>query len=265
MFHRRKRPPSGPENLSVDALLLASHAGAGDDRYLDAAISVLLERGGFDAQQLGNDDTFLLGQLLKRRYDLTGSLNDLQWGLNYLQRATHSTPRSSPDRGPRLQYLAQSLLQAVEIMEPGESIPLVTSHLDVAREWLTESLALAGLDRRATCRSSLGTALLLRVIYLGETDAAAGALTELQRACSEPASPEERAACYGNYGKGLITLRRPDQPAPPDEAIGAFRQALALCPAGSPDRLAHTRNLITALESAGQHAEAQALRHELRR
>jgi hypothetical protein len=265
MFHRRKRPPSGPKNMSVDALLLATYANAGDDRSPDAAIKVLLERGGLDAQQLSNDDTFLLGHLLKRRYDVTGSLNDLQWGLNYLQRATHATPRSSPDRGPRLQYLAESLLQAVEAMEPGESTWLVTSHLNVAREWLTESLALAGTDRRATCRSSLGTALLLRMTYLGEADAAPRGLAELRRACSEPASPQVRAACYGNYAKGLMTVHHPDRSRLLDEAIAAFRQALALCPAGSPDRLAHTRNLITALEAAGQHAEAQALRHELRR
>jgi hypothetical protein len=236
------------------------------DRQLDAAISGLLERGGFDAQQLDNDETYLLGQLLKRRFDASGSLNDLQWALNYLLRAVEETPPSAPSRGPRLQSLAESLLQAVEQMEPGEAVPLVTSHLGAAREWLAESLALAGPDRRPSCRSSLGMALLLRFLYLGEADAVPAALAELRGACDEAADPEVAAACYGNYGKALVLVAAPDgsQPALSD-AVAAFRRALELSPAGSPDHLAHTRNLISVLDEAGEHAEAEALRHELRR
>jgi hypothetical protein len=250
MFRRRKGPPPIPPPVP-------------ETNFLDAAIDGLLGRGGFDAQQLGTEETFLLGHLLKQRYDTTGSLNDLQWGLNYLLRATEATPRSAPDRGPRLQYLAQTLLQAVQVMEPGEAVELVTSHLDAARRWLTESLELAGPDRRAACRSALGMALLLRVTYLGEADAADRALGELREACGEPADPLVTAACYGNYGQGLMTVH-PDRPGQLDEAVAAFRRALALCPPGSADRLAHTRNLIAALDQAGRSDEARALRHELR-
>ena len=236
------------------------------DHHLDAAISGLLERGGFDAQQLDNDETYLLGQLLKRRFDTSGSLNDLQWALNYLLRAVQDTPRSSSSRGPRLQFLAESLLQAVEQMEPGEATDLVTSHLGAAQEWLAESLALAGPDRRASCRSSLGMALMLRFVYLGEADAVPGALAELRGACDEAADPEVAAACYGNYGKGLLLVSTPGEPPPAlGDAVAAFRRAFELSPAGSPDHLAHTRNLISALDEAGEHAEAEALRHELRR
>lgn len=104
MPFRKRAQPSATDSLgsvSADALLLAATAAGGDDQYLDAAISLLLERGGFDALQLNNDDTFLLGQLLKRRYDATGSLNDLQWGLNYMLRGVQGTPRRRKieDRG----------------------------------------------------------------------------------------------------------------------------------------------------------------------
>lgn len=267
-FRKRDRS-SGTGNLgnvSADALLLAASATGGDDRYLDAAISLLEERGGFDARQLNNDDTFLFGQLLKRRYDATGSMNDLQWGLNYMLRGVQGTPRSARNRGTRLQELAQTLLQAVELMEPGESVELVTSHLDSAREWLRESLALADSRRRPTCRSSLGMALLLRVRYLEDREALSGALTELRQACDEATVPDEAAACYGNYGKGLMTAYWCDQSRHMlGDAVAAFRKARALAPDNSSDYLAHTRNLINTLEEAGEHAEAERLRHESRR
>jgi hypothetical protein len=264
MFRKRKRPPSGP-TTTAHTWLLSARAVTGDDVALNTAIGALLEAGGFDAQQLDTEETFLLGQLLVRRFDITGSLNDLQWGLNYLLRATETTPSGSPDRGPRLQYLAETLLQAVEIMEPGEALELVTSHLNVARNWLTESLALAGPDRRATCRSSLGRALLLRTSYLGEADAVHAALAELRGACDEPADQQIKAACYGNYGQALMSLGQPGKSGHSEEGIAVFRQALALCPLDSPDRLAHVRNLISALDMTGRHDEAMALRHELTR
>ena len=57
--------------------------------------------------------------------------------------------------------MAMPLLEAVEQMAPGEAIDLVTSHLDHARDWLRESLALADRGRSPACRSSLGIALAL--------------------------------------------------------------------------------------------------------
>jgi hypothetical protein len=188
----------------------------------------------------------------------------MQWGLNYLLRATQATAPSSPDRGPRLQFLAETLLQAVEIMQPGEGIGVVTSHLNNARGWLQESLELAGPERRATCRSSLGTALLLRVSYLGESDELPSALNQLRRACDEPAGRAVRAACYGNYAKGLWRRYKLDGSQEAlNDAVAAFRRALELSPADDPDRLAHTRNLISALEGAGHDAEADEVRRAL--
>jgi tetratricopeptide (TPR) repeat protein len=267
----RKRVPSSDNgdlgNVSMDALMLAASAATfGDDRNLDAAISLLEERGGFDARQLNNDDTFLFGQLLKRRYDATGSLNDLQWGLNYMRRGVEGTPRSARNRGPRLEELAESLLQAVQQIGPGEADELVTSHLDYARDWLRESLALADSDRHPTCRSSLGLALVFRVRYLEDGEALSHALTELRGACDEATLPVIAAACYGNYANGLMTAYQCDQSEKTlSDAIAAFREARARSPENSADRMAHTRNLISALEESGEYEEAETLRHEFRR
>jgi tetratricopeptide (TPR) repeat protein len=252
-------------NVSADALLLAASASMGNQESLDYAINILAERGGFDVRELNNDDTFLFGQLLKRRYDATGSLNDLQWGLNYMLRAVEGTPRSARNRGMRLQELAQSLLEAVEHMEPGEAIDLITNHLDHARDWLRESLSLADRDRRPTCRSSLGMALVLRIPYLQDQEILPDALAELRQACDEAAVPDIKAACYGNYAKGMMIAYFSDQSRKMlDEAVAAFRQARLISPESSADRVAHTRNLIEALEKAGEDTEARELRRELR-
>lgn len=150
-------------------------------------------------------------------------------------------------------------------MEPGEAVELVTSHLNGAREWLRESLALADSYRRPSCRSSLGVALLLRVSCLADREALSDALTELRGACDEATVPEVAAACYGNYAKGLLTAYWCDQSRKMlSDAVAAFRQARAMSPENSLDRLAHTRNLMNVLEAAGEHAEAETLRHELR-
>ncbi len=252
-------------NVSADALLLAASASMGNQESLDYAINVLAGRGGFDVRELNNDDTFLFGQLLKRRYDATGSLNDLQWGLNYMLRAVQGTPSSARNRGVRLQELAQSLLEAVEHMEPGEAIDLITNHLDHVRDWLRESLSLADRDQRPTCRSSLGIALALRVRYLQDREILPHALAELRKACDEAAAPEIKAACYGNYAKGMMIAYQSDQTREMlNDAVAAFRQARLISPASSADRLAHTRNLIEALEEAGEDKEARELRRELR-
>jgi hypothetical protein len=252
-------------NVSADALLLAASASMGNQQSLDYAINLLVDRGGFDVQELSNDDTFLFGHLLKRRYDATGSLSDLQWGLNYMLRAVEGTQRSAPNRGMRLQELSQSLLEAVEHMSPGEAIDLIANHLDHARDWLRESLSLADRNRRPTCRSSLGIALALRISYLQDRQILPAALAELRKACDEAAVPEIKAACYGNYAKGMMIAYWSDQSREMlDDAVGAFRQARLISPASSADRLAHTRNLIAALEEAGEDTEARELRRELR-
>jgi hypothetical protein len=252
-------------NVSADALLLAASASMGNQESLDYAIHLLGERGGFDVRELSNDDTFLFGQLLKRRYDATGSLSDLQWGLNYMLRAVQGTSGSARNRGPRLQEIAQCLLEAVERMEPGEAKGLVTSHLDQARDWLRESLSLSDRDRNPTCRSSLGIALALRVSYLKDTKVLPDALAELRQACDEAAAPEIKASCYGNYAKGMMIAYWSGQSREMlTDAVATFRQARLISPENSADRVFHTPNLIEALEEAGEDTEARKLRHELR-
>ena len=266
-FRKRAQRRGAPNfgNVSADALLLAAYASMGNQQSLDKAINLLVDRGGFDGQELSNDDKFLFGHLLKRRYDTTGSLSDLQWGLNYMLLAVENTPRSAQNRGERLQELAQTLLAAVERMGPGEAIDLITGHLNSARDWLRESLSLADRDRRPTCRSSLGIALVLRVSYLKDGKVLPDALAELRKACDEAAAPEIKAACYGNYAKGLMIAYWSGRSREMlDDAVATARQARLISPAGSADRLAHTRNLIAALEEAGEDTEARELRRELR-
>jgi hypothetical protein len=74
---------------------------------------------------------FLLGQCLVGRYRLTGNLSDLEWGLRYAMEAVEATPADDRERAKRLEFVATSLLTAVERFLPGEAPDLVKSHLGV--------------------------------------------------------------------------------------------------------------------------------------
>ena len=251
--------PSPIEALEHAEQARALYALSGEPRMLEASIVASMVALGRDDVLIWGDRRrdnptrtaarHLLGANHVERYRRTSDISDLETGLRHLLDALEALPEGDPVRGERLQEIAEALLQAVEHISPGESPPLVASHLTSAEAWLEESVALAQDDgTRAFRLSSLGNALRLRFVHLGDRAAVDRAIGVQQQACALAREGAPRAAAYGNLGATLMFADLEE------EAIDAFRSAVAASAEGSRDHSGHLRNLAQALIHTGANA-----------
>src|SRR5688572_25393076 len=140
--------PSPAESLEHAERARARYALTGDPRMLEESLMAsMVALGRDDVWIWGNRERdnpsrtaarHLLGANHVERYRRTSDMSDLETGLRHLLDALEALPDGDPVRGERLQEIAEALLQAVEHITPGESPPLVASHLTAAESWLEE-------------------------------------------------------------------------------------------------------------------------------
>jgi hypothetical protein len=118
---------------------------------------------------------FRMGQAYRARYDARGSLDDLTWSLRAMRQAVEEDP--GQDRGSRLYLLANTLLEVVEILKPGEEP--AADHLKLVEQWLREARPLLNAKDAAMCQASLGLALLQRARHFGSGKDLGAALDNL--------------------------------------------------------------------------------------
>jgi hypothetical protein len=210
---------------------------------------------------------FQLGQNLVVQYRRTGNFNDLEWGLRHVLDAVEATPPDDPDRAKRLEFLANSLLEALQRFSPEEArSELARGHMQLVVSSLQESVRLtppddSGLPWRL---NSLAVALRLRFDHsrdikseghlqkdvqipgdIGDLDQAEEVL---QKAAAAAADSVQQAAIYGNLGTTLIL--RYDVTGDRESlnaAVVAYQNAAAVSPPESPHHAGHLRNLALAL------------------
>jgi tetratricopeptide (TPR) repeat protein len=198
---------------------------------------------------------FLLGRAYRARYDAYNSLDDLTWSLRSMRQAVEEDPRQ--DRGRRLYVLANSLLDVVEMLKPGEQP--AAEHLKLIEQWLREARPLLDAKDAAMCQGSLGLAYLQRFRHFGSRNDWSTALENLEAARDAATNDADRAACWGNIGQALM-IRLKAERNPETEiavmAIGAFDKAAQISPADDPNHSAHVRFQRISRESLGLPPEA---------
>lgn len=181
---------------------------------------------------------FLMGQAYRARYDSRGSLDDLTWSLRAMRQAVEEDP--GQDRGSRLYLLANSLLEAVEILEPGEEP--AADHLKLVEQWLREARPLLNAKDAAMCQSSLGLALLQRARHFGSGKDLNAAIDNLVAARDAATNDADRAACWGNIGKALVLYYNASPSADVAiKVIGAYDTAAGISPSDDPNHNVHQR------------------------
>jgi alpha-beta hydrolase superfamily lysophospholipase len=194
---------------------------------------------------------FLVGQAYRARYDARGSLDDLTWSLRAMRQAVEEDP--GQDRGMRRFLLANSLLEVVEMLEPGEAP--ASDHLKLIVGWLREARPLLSAKDAAMCQSSLGLALLQRARHFGSGKDLNAAIETLAAARDAATDDADRAACWGNLGKALMLYHNA---APSTETamsiISAYDTAAAVSPEGDPNHSIHLRQQRMSREMFGVSA-----------
>lgn len=226
-----------------------TYAFTHDPQLLDDVIALTESAQAEAATPAGLSAThFLHGRALRRRYDLTGSLDDLTWALRAMRQATEEDP--AQDRADRLELLGGSLLVAIELLEPGEDP--APAHLALAEGWLREAISLLPPARVAMARSSLGLVLFERCRHFGSVDDWRSAVRELGGALDAATDDGDRARIWGNLGKVLIFAFNRDPSAElAGQVLRAFATAAAVCPAGDPQHAVHQEQYAMVREMLG--------------
>jgi len=183
----------------------------------------------------------LMGQAYRARYDAYGSLDDLTWALRAMRQATEEDP--GQDRGRRLYLLANWLLNAVEILKPGEEP--AAEHMKLIEQWLQEARPLLDAKEAAMCRSSLGLLYLERYRHFGAPDDMVTAMKTLFAARDEATNDADRAAIYGNIGKASGMAYNATDPRDTKlaaQAVWADDEAARISPTDDPNHATHLRH-----------------------
>lgn len=231
------------------------YSQSNDLRWLEVAVSALdeaLEEPESDSWERTHA-RFLLGQGLVERYHRMGNLSDLEWGIRRTLEAVEATPLNDPDRAKRLEFLANSLLEALERFTPEEmKSAQARSHLRRVISSLEECVHLTPPDDPALPwrLSSLGLASRLRFEHSrdGNDVDKAQEYFEEAIALAATADPVQRAGIYGNLG--TVLMRRYEVTGDRESleaALKAFQRAAADSTPGSPHHADHLRNLALAL------------------
>lgn len=227
----------GYEKVEHAGKCFSSYAQTGDRQMLEDVIALTASAQSEAITPSGLSAThFLHGEALRVRYDLTGSLDDLQWALRAMRQATEEDP--SEDRAYRLRLLGETLLIVIEMLEPGES--LVESHLELAEQWLTEATRLLGPEEAPMARSSLGMVRFQRCRHFGSTSDWNTAFDDLVAAREAATNDSDRAKIWANLGK-ILAFRYNNDPSTEvaGQVLQAFGQAAEVCPPDDPDYRAH--------------------------
>lgn len=180
---------------------------------------------------------FHLGQAYYARYGVTGSLDDLTWGLRRMRQAVEE---DSPghNRGDRLRLLSEALIAAVERLGPGE--PLALQHLALAEKWVREAMPLLHGNDVALCRMDLGLVMFQKARHTGSGQAWDAAVDNFIKARELATNDTTRAMCLGNLGKALI-LAYKSKPSTDLAAaiVMAYDNAAMTSPPDDPDHSLH--------------------------
>lgn len=181
---------------------------------------------------------FLMGQAYRARYDAHGSLDDLTWSLRAIRQAIEEDP--GQDRGRRLYLLANSLLDVVEMLKPGERP--AAEHMKLIEQWLQEARPLLDAEEAAMCLSSLGLLKLQRYRHFGAPEDMIAAMKTLFAARDEATNDADRAAIYGNIGKASALAYNATDPRNVElgaQTVWAYDEAARISPANDPNHATH--------------------------
>ncbi|MYR41524.1 CHAT domain-containing protein, partial [Streptomyces sp. SID5910] len=236
--------------------LRARHARTGDPADLDAAISHLSAVAAVSTQATPRSGARLLAPAMalhaRYRLDPDGNHADLAEALTLLRRAESLLPPGHPERPVTLCDLGLVLSDSYEHGgRPDE--------LNEAIEALRAGVALTpdGHEMLGVRLLNLGMALGLRHGLSGDGEDLREAQECRDRAGRLPGlGRAHRATLLGSTGISVMTgfERAPDPVARLGEAIGLFRQALALTPADDPLLPRRRHNLAIALMARCERA-----------
>ncbi|MFS0694450.1 CHAT domain-containing protein [Streptomyces nitrosporeus] len=225
---------------------------SGDPADLDAAVAHLSTAAALSAETSGPSPraaTRLLPEAMARhaRYllDPEGNSADLTEALRLLRRAVRLLPAGHPERPVALDDLGT-------VLSTGHQRTGDAEELNEAVRFLRESVALTvpGHEMLGVRLLNLGTALGLRHRLTEDGEDLREARECRRRAAELPgAGTAHRATLLASTAIGLMTgqSRAADPGAELDEAVGLFREALALTPADSPRFTPRRLNLAMAL------------------
>jgi tetratricopeptide (TPR) repeat protein len=180
---------------------------------------------------------FHLGQAYYAKYGVTGSLDDLTWGLRRMREAVEED-NPGHNRGDRLRLLSEALITAVEILRPGEQP--AREHLVLAEKWLREALPLLPGNDAALCWLDLGLVMYQQARHFGSGQAWDAAVANFIKARGLATNDTTRAMCLGNLGKALI-LAYKSKPSTDLAAaiVAAYDNAAMTSPPDDPDHGVH--------------------------
>jgi hypothetical protein len=228
---------------------LAQFGRDGDVTLLDDVVALTTSADSEAVAPAGlSASHFLRGTALRARYDVHGSLDDLQWALRAMRQATEEDPRQ--DRGYRLQLLAETLLIVIERLAPGEAP--VASHLQLAEQWIREAWELSSTDERARRLSDLGLTLLQRFRHFGSAHHWDAAVDQLIEARDAATNQTDLAACWGNLGKAFLTRYSVEKdPEVAALALSAYERAASIGPPSDPSFDIHRRHVTMVRQMFG--------------
>lgn len=228
---------AGYETVAQARQCMSEFGRTGEGQMVDDAIALTASAQSEAVTASGLSAVhFLHGDALRVRFDLTGSLDDLQWGLRAMLQATDEDPAA--DRAYRLQRLGETLLIVIEMLEPGESP--AESHLGLAERWLSEAVALLGPEQAPLTRSSLGLVRFERFRHLGSRADWDAAFDDLVAARDAATNDSDRAKIWANLGK-ILVFRYDSEPSAELSGLvlNAFETAAGVCPPDDPDHRIH--------------------------
>ncbi|MGY1583234.1 CHAT domain-containing protein [Streptomyces sp. MN13] len=196
--------------------------------------------------QLGHRFTYILADALSKRYDTTGSLDDLNRAIELLRKASDSRDYiMSPRTGNAFRGTLGSLLRRLYLRTGDVAV------LDEAIGLLMEEVADDDSRADPVSLSLLGNALLTRYESFGNRDDLLRAVDlQLKTLSARGAGDWQLASGHNNVGNALAAAWR----ATGDERLGEqavvhYRTALSLTSRHAPERASRAYNLGTTLQA----------------
>jgi tetratricopeptide (TPR) repeat protein len=192
---------------------------------------------------LGHRFQYVLADVLSVRYDVRGSLDDLNRAIALLQEAAEvHDPTMAPGANKPFNAAMATLLRSryLRTRDPAD--------IDEAIRLLAEALG-DGTDANPAILTNLGNALLNRYDDCGEQEDLFPAVDLQQQAVSRtPPGDWQLASRYNNAGNALkAAWRATGDPELGERAVSQYRESLRLTAENAPERASREYNLAGSL------------------